>query len=187
MNKKDYKKAVKKLNCKYAKKNGSCSLSKEYCPLGPCLDFKPKYSKRKLRKINRICEKNNIIIEGKRIEYQKLDGLSWSFKLSNKADELKQVCRNMFPNFPWLMFEREIEQGIIDGRLLDFATCKDFVAKIETAFNDGMHDLYGYDTKKYGTTCNNGISEDKLFQVLVDYAKLHFIYFCKSYEVKNEN
>ena len=61
------------------------------------------------------------------------------------------------------------------------------IAKIETAFNDGMHDLYGYDTKKYGTTCNNGISENKLFQVLVDYAKLHFIYFCQSYEVKNEN
>ena len=52
---------------------------------------------------------------------------------------------------------------------------------------DGMHDLYGYDTKKYGTTCNNGISENKLFQVLVDYAKLHFIYFCQSYGVKNEN
>lgn len=105
----------------------------------------------------------------------------------NKADGLKQLCRNMFLYFPWLMFEREIEHSIIDGRIFDLATCKDYIAKIETAFNDGMHDLYGYDTKKYGTTCNNGISENKLFQVLVDYAKLHFIYFCQSYGVKNEN
>lgn len=63
MNKKDYKKAVKKLNCKYAKKNGICSLLKEFCPLGPCLDFKPKYNKRQQRKINRICDRYNITEE----------------------------------------------------------------------------------------------------------------------------
>lgn len=79
MNKRDYKKAVKKLNCKYAKKDGICSLSKEFCPLGPCLDFKPKYSKRKLRKINRICERNKIIIEGKIIDGQILDFIPYLF------------------------------------------------------------------------------------------------------------
>lgn len=104
MNKKDYNQAVKKLNCKYAKKNGICSLSKEFCLLGPCLDFKPKYNKRQQRKINRICEKNKIIIEGKRIECQTLDGL----------------------------IDREIEQGIIDGRFLDFRPylfCKKYDVK----------------------------------------------------------
>ena len=63
MNKKDYKKAVKKLNCKYAKKNGICSLLKEFCPLGPCLDFEQKHNKRKLRKIKSICDRYNITEE----------------------------------------------------------------------------------------------------------------------------
>ena len=57
----------------------------------------------------------------------------------NKADGLKQLYRNMFLYFPWLMFEREIEHSIIDGRIFDLATCKDYITKIETAFNDGMH------------------------------------------------
>ncbi len=61
MKNKSYNKAIKELNCRYADKNGICSVLsceeiKEYCPLGPCKDYKQKHSKRIQRKIDKICE-----------------------------------------------------------------------------------------------------------------------------------
>lgn len=108
------------------------------------------------------------------------DALSWSVKFTNEAEKRKRICRDMFPHFPWLLFELDIEKGILEERIFNLVTCKDRVIEIESAYNNVEHDLFGYNADLYGMNYYNGIAVEKLFNVLANYAKLHLIYVCQS-------
>lgn len=108
------------------------------------------------------------------------DALSWSVKFTIEAENRKRICRDMFSNFPWLLFELNLEQDIINGNIFNLVKCKDKVTEIECAYNNGEHDLFGYKADLYGMNYYNGIAVEKLFNVLANYAKLHLIYVCQS-------
>lgn len=108
------------------------------------------------------------------------DALSWSVKFTTEAENRKRICRDMFSNFPWLLFELSIEQDILNEKIFNLVTCKDKVIEIECAYNNGEHDLFGYNADLYGMNYYNGIAVEKLFNVLINYAKLHLIYVCQS-------
>lgn len=114
------------------------------------------------------------------------EALSISVMDTNKAEELKSVCRKMFPFFPWLLFEKDIENAINTKKIYNWATAKVYIIALENDFNESKSDLYGYNYKKYGLNYYNGIAVNNLFKVLTDYAKLHFFYiFNGSFIISN--
>lgn len=108
------------------------------------------------------------------------EALSISVMDTNKAEELKGVCRKMFIYFPWLEFEFDIENQIKNATIYNWASCLDYVAELEKKYKQNEFDLYGYNVEKYGLEYYNGIAVNNLFKVLADYARLHFLYVCNS-------
>ncbi len=152
-----------------------------------------------LRRLRAFEEYNRKVLEGRELVTYK-DGvmgcgktktmtqeiLEESVIFTNKAYELKNVCKKMFPFFPWLLYELDIEKNIKAGKMYSWATAVDYIANIEKLYNADSHNLFGYNVKKYKKTYNNGLVKKHLFDVLKDYIKLHFIYiFTGSYIVAN--
>ena len=104
------------------------------------------------------------------------EALSLSVMDTKKANELMKTCRKMFPFFPWLMFELDIEKSILNKKLYSWVSCLDYVAELEKQYNENNFDLYKYDVEKYGLNYYNGLVVNNLFKVLADYARLHFLY-----------
>ncbi|MCX4366493.1 MAG: hypothetical protein OSJ67_00635 [Clostridia bacterium] len=114
------------------------------------------------------------------------EALSISVHDTKVANELKNTCRKMFPFFPWLLFEKDIESAVKKKEIYNWATAIDYVTNIEIEFNNGQGNLFGYDYKKFGMNYYNGIVTNHLFKVLVDYARLHYLYiFNGSFIISN--
>lgn len=114
------------------------------------------------------------------------EALSISVHDTKVANELKNTCRKMFPFFPWLLFEKDIESAINNKKIYNWATAIDYVTNIEIRFNNGQSNLFGYDYKKFGMNYYNGIVTNHLFKVLADYARLHYLYiFNGSFIISN--
>lgn len=158
--------------------------------------FRIAYALHKLRSFE---EYNRKVLEGRELVTYK-DGVMGSGKtrlmtqevlqesviFTNKAFELKNVCKKMFPFFPWLLYELDIEKNIKEKKIYSWASAIDYVANLEKEFNEGTHSLFNYNYKKYRNTYYNGLVNNNLFDVLKDYAKLHFLYiFVGSYIVSN--
>lgn len=92
-----------------------------------------------------------------------------------KAEELKTVCRKMFPYFKWILFELDIESKLQDHTIFNWATTVDYVDVLQEEFNDSGK-LFKYKYKKYGIVYNNGSVDEDIFKVLKDYARLHMLY-----------
>lgn len=106
------------------------------------------------------------------------EALTLSVMQTKKAEELKSLCRKKFPNFNWLLFEFDIEAKIKDRTIINWATCRRYVADLELQQEMGLYNLYGYDTKRYKTVHYDGVTVEPLFKVLDDYSRLHFLYIC---------
>ncbi len=104
------------------------------------------------------------------------EALSISVHDTKVANELKNQCKKMFPFFPWLLFEKDLEKAINDRKIYNWATTIDYVTQIANDFNSGISNFYGYDTKKYGMNYYNGVVVENLFKVLENYGRLHFLY-----------
>lgn len=102
---------------------------------------------------------------------------------------------NMFPNFPFIKFELEIKRAIKYHEIYNLATAELFVnKKNERFFKDKTDKLYfDYDIKNYPFEFNNGLIIVNLFEMLVTYAKLYFVYYIQSsliignYAVREDN
>lgn len=154
---------------------------------------------RAVARLNKFEKNNEKVLEGRDISTFKWgtmgtrktmtltdEALSISVIDTNKAEELKNVCRKMFPFFPWLLFEKDIERAIQDGAIYNWATAKDYITVLESDFNDNNTELYGYDYRKHELNYYNGIAIINLFKCLEDYAKLHFFYiFNGSFIISN--
>lgn len=120
-------------------------------------------------------------------------------KFRKDAEDGMRDCRVEFPYFPWDRLERFMQQAIdkhvlytkegtrdfIDGlRYMHYNAAKMdewVVANIKYRLKDFCgypYDdyLFGYDWKQYGTSYNNGIVMVSIFDTLVDYAQLYFVY-----------
>ena len=101
-----------------------------------------------------------------------------------------------FPFFPWVSFENEIKVCMEYGVIYNLASIRAWVALKRQRYekhNDADKQLYGYDTKRYGTDYYDGLKEENLFDVLETYAKLYFIYVIQSslivsnYSIRTDN
>lgn len=108
-------------------------------------------------------------------------------------------CRIEFPNFPFDRLERFMRQAIDRHVLYTKEGTRDFIdslkymheheaetdPKIKELFDYRLKTfcgyeyedyMFGYDAGKYGTSFNNGIVMVSLYETLVDYAQLYFVY-----------
>jgi len=85
-----------------------------------------------------------------------------------------------FPHFPWILFEKRLEEAIDKGKVFNLASCRKFVKQIERLFNKDLITLFDYDYKTYGLEYDDGKEIVSLFDCMSTYAEAYFIYTVKS-------
>ncbi len=115
-----------------------------------------------------------------------------------RQDSLEIVQKKdfYFPYFPWISLEDEIYNCVEHHTIYNLATVKDFVLKKKLRFlrhGDVNLQLYGYDIDRYGRTCNDGLSEIDLFDVIGVYSEAYFLYsldtslIVSNYSIRTDN
>lgn len=115
------------------------------------------------------------------------------------ALEQMHDCKIEFPYFPWDRLERFMRQAIDRHVLYTKEGVRDFIdslkymneragridEKIKELFDYRLKEFcgydygdyfFGYDVKRYGEKFNNGIVMVSLYETLVDYAQLYYVY-----------
>lgn len=115
------------------------------------------------------------------------------------ALEQMHDCKIEFPYFPWDRLERFMRQAIDRHVIYTKEGVRDFIdslkymneragridEKIKELFDYRLKEfcgydygdyLFGYDVKQYGEKFNNGIVMVSLYETLVDYAQLYYVY-----------
>lgn len=100
-----------------------------------------------------------------------------------------------FPQFPWINFEQFLKRAIRThkiytlasvelfvnelaavSRCADVPTRRAYMRRLRRKYGYTYSDFYfGYDVS-YGLKHNNGLKEEELFELLVEYGRLYFIY-----------
>lgn len=123
--------------------------------------------------------------------------LSTEVMFREKAYELLLKSDLKFPNFPWILFEKELQRLFFEHKLYNLSSCRSYVRNIGRMFSLVEYDLdakrryekycqkkglqvkdfvFGYDWKRYGLFYDDGLKLEYLFEVLEDYAQLYLIY-----------
>lgn len=100
-----------------------------------------------------------------------------------------------FPYFPWICFEKDMQEQIDGGKIYNLATVKDWVNDLKERFDEdgSLTNLYNYDYLRYGLTYDNGLYFQDIFEVLSTYAQAYFIYIItgslivSNYSVRTDN
>ena len=122
--------------------------------------------------------------------------LSQEVMFRQKALEILQQNDMKFPYFPWIAFEDELRRCMEHGTVYNLASVKAWVALKRSRFirhRNAQTQLYGYDYARYGTTFDDSLKINRLFEVLETYAQAYFIYVIQSslivanYSVRTDN
>ena len=122
--------------------------------------------------------------------------LSQEVMFRQKALEILQRNDMKFPFFPWIMFEKELQNCMEYGTVYNLATVKAWVGLKRTRFmrhHNARWQLYGYDVQRYGFTYDDTLCVSALFDVLETYAQAYFIYVIESslivanYSIRSDN
>ena len=128
--------------------------------------------------------------------------LSQEIMFRDKAFELMLNNDMKFPCFPWINLENALKREISAHRVYNLATCRLWLLKQRYYFElslthpEAAHSLsnhlknvygykfsnlcFGYDYIKYGLSHNDSLKVEYVFDVLISYAQLYFIYVCQS-------
>ena len=112
------------------------------------------------------------------------------------AKEIMRKYDLMFPNFPWILFEKDLKNKFLRHYLYSFATIEKHIAFKKKYFNFALNSthftekglqeiIYGYDFNRYGLIYYNNLYNVDLFTALDTYAKSYFIYTLKEFKVAN--
>jgi len=121
--------------------------------------------------------------------------LSQEVMFRDKAFELLLENDLKFPYFPWINLENEIKRACHFHQIYNLATCKIFIRKKMDRFIKTPVPLkcFNYDFKQYGLICNDDLKISDLFDVLMTYTQLYFIYIIQSslmvsnYSIREDN
>lgn len=129
--------------------------------------------------------------------------LSAEIMLRDKAFELLLKNDLLFPVFPWIVFEKELQRAMANHVVYNLATCRRYVRSCREQFERYNEDVavrkaidkrytkrceafpaalscFGYDFKRNAMTVDDGLSVRSLWDVLETYAQLYFIYTVES-------
>lgn len=140
--------------------------------------------------------------------------LSQEVMFRDKALELIINNDMKFPKFPWINFEKELQERIANRRIYNLASSKLYVRNVCKMFERLHTDevfkaawekrcskvfhpypdfCFAYDYEKYGLFYNDNLRQVYLFDVLETYAQLYFIYVIQSslvvsnYAIRTDN
>lgn len=109
--------------------------------------------------------------------------LSQEVMFRQKALEILQKADMKFSYFPWICFERDLQNCMEYGTVYNLATVKSWISKKRLRFErNGCPEtrLYGYDISRYGNEFCDALSIKNLFDVLETYAQAYFVYVVES-------
>ena len=131
--------------------------------------------------------------------------LSTEMIFRDKALEKLLGYDNMFPNFPYISLENEIQRAFYYHEIYNLASAKKWILKkIRRSYEVELIDnqpvlkfkkdkLFGYDLKKYPLIYFNGYKEIHLFDMLENYTKVYLVYVVQSslivsnYAIRSDN
>ena len=109
--------------------------------------------------------------------------LSQEVMFRQKALSILQENDMKFPYFPWILFEKELQKCMEYHTVYNLATVKEWVNKKRVRYEKHggtTGQLYFYEEKSYGTIYNDGLKENRIFDILETYAQAYFIYVLQS-------
>ena len=129
--------------------------------------------------------------------------LSSEIMFRDKALELLLKNSLLFPVFPWIVFEKELQRAMNDHTVYNLATCRQYVRRARELFCRYQDDpdirravakrytsrgkalpaairCFGYDFVRYPMTADDGLSVRSVWDVLETYAQLYLIYTVES-------
>lgn len=129
--------------------------------------------------------------------------LSAEIMMREKALELLLKNSLLFPAFPWIVFEKEIQNAMDNHTIYNLATCKRYVRRAFEMYSRYQSDAdirkavrkrygrqqkafpaalncFGYDFVHQPMTVDDGLSVRSLWDVLEIYAQLYFVYIIES-------
>ena len=129
--------------------------------------------------------------------------LSSEIMFRDKALELLLKNSLLFPAFPWIIFEKELQRAMTDHVVYNLATCRRYVRSCREQFERYNEDeavrkaidkryikrgealpaalrCFGYDFKRDPMTADDGLFVRSLWDVLEIYAQLYLIYTVES-------
>lgn len=129
--------------------------------------------------------------------------LSSEIMFRDKALELLLKNSLLFPAFPWIVFEKELQRAMNDHTVYNLATCRQYVRRARELFCRYQDDpdirravakrytrrgkafpaaicCFGYDFARYPMTADDGLSVRSVWDVLETYSQLYFIYTVES-------
>lgn len=110
------------------------------------------------------------------------------------AKDIMQKYDLMFPEFPWVRFERCLRSLIAKHVIFSFATIERYIAWKRKYFEFCERNpratrpedaLWGYDYSTYGLTFDNKLYIIDLFDALETYAKAYYVYTSPDFKVAN--
>ena len=122
--------------------------------------------------------------------------LSQEVMFRQKAFEILQNADMKFPYFPWICFEKELQNCMEYHTVYNLATAKEWVAKKRNRYEKhggATGQLYFYDENRYGTIYRDGLKENNIFDILETYAQAYFVYVIESslivsnYAIRTDN
>lgn len=133
--------------------------------------------------------------------------LSQRIIFRDKSKEILDNCAAMFPNFPWINLELELQYFINYGYIFNLAGIEKYIVRKcriydeileygavykcvkrnadRLIFIDFNAPYWGYNIDLYGMTYNNRLSIVPLQSVIRQYAEAYFIYTCQNYSLSN--
>lgn len=142
--------------------------------------------------------------------------LSQEVIFRSKALELMLECDLKFPNFSWINLEMELKEAIDNHNIYNLLTCEKFIKNKEEEFIKSLdldpkvlksiirnlkkrkgykynNFIFDYDFEYYGLFNNNQLKNEYIFDVILDYSKLYFIYIINTsliisnYSIRSDN
>lgn len=113
--------------------------------------------------------------------------LSWVNIHKEESKELIADDLLTFPEFPFLLFQRDIRDGIAENRIYNVPSAEQFAIEVWNRFQEtySKADLYGYEYHRFGLEKNLGNRMETLENTLKEHAKAYFIYLCENPNLSN--
>lgn len=108
--------------------------------------------------------------------------LSQEVMFRDKAFEMILDNDLKFPNFPFIVFEKEIQRAIIYHQIFNLASARLWIRKKRSRFEKQKTNekCFDYDFNKYGLYYDDNLKNIYLFEMLENYVQLYFVYIIES-------
>ena len=109
-------------------------------------------------------------------------GLSITVLFRRQAMEILIEIFLKYPNFPWIILERDILAAMENHTVYNLATCRKYVDGKRVRFEryPKPKNIFGYDYNRYGLCYDDSLTVKNIWKDIEDYVKAYLIYVLES-------